>query len=110
MLKCDTPGTYTEGKPLHNLDGICYSCNERSSLNMLGGDSSRCETICPNRTLVGNECVFRECSTGMFSGNDNVCYTCNITTPIATTPTECERCLNRKYGTDGYCSLNNTQS
>ena len=105
MLKCGTPGTYTEDKPLYNHDGICFSCNTRSSVNMNWGDKSRCESVCPNRTLEGNNCVFRECSVGMFSGNDQVCYGCGIVTPIATTKDECKRCLNREYGADGYCGL-----
>ena len=107
MLNCDVLGTYTEGKPLQNYDGICYSCNTRSAVSMPVGKSNSCETICPNRTLEGNKCVFRECSAGMFSGNDQVCYDCGIVTPIATTEKECKRCLNREYGTDGYCGLKN---
>jgi len=107
MLKCGTLGTYTEDKPLYNSNGICFSCNTRSVVSVDWGDKSRCETICPNRTLDGNNCIFRECSAGMFSGNDQVCYDCGIVTPIATTKNECDRCLNREYGTDGYCGLKN---
>ena len=104
MVQCDTMGTYTEGKPLANADGICFSCDYNGGITMgTWGNVNRCTEICPNRKLNGNSCVRDVCSPDkQLLGTDGNCYPCNITTPITTTKESCLKCLNREY-TNGVC-------
>ncbi len=110
MLPCDITGTHTEGKPLFNHEGICYSCNYPEPINVgLFGDKNRCTTICPNRELDGNNCVRKTCSNAeALEDSEGNCHVCNITTPINVNGDreKCNRCLNRTLRGQ-YCVLNN---
>lgn len=106
MLNCNISGTYTEGKPLANIDGICYSCDYSGVINLgTWGDNSRCETLCPNREREGLSCVRKSCSNlNSLEDLSGECYPCNTTVTIPTTEDACKKCINRKYE-NGYCIL-----
>ena len=108
MLKCDTVGTYTEDKPLANIDGVCHACDYSGSINLgTWGDNTRCSKLCPNRALSGSSCVRKSCPTErLLMGTDGACYQCNIALSIQTTAENCALCINRTYK-DGYCILQN---
>lgn len=100
MLPCDMPGTYTEGKVLANIDGICYDCNDPKRINMgFWGDNNRCALLCPNRYLDGTYCIRSSCSENMrLEDKDGICYPCNIGVPIDVQGDleKCGKCINRR--------------
>ena len=105
-LKCDSLENGTEGKPLHGEYGQCYSCNDKTSINVNGQNMQRCHSICNNRELSGSMCNFMFCSEATFLADNNECYPCNITTAIKSTDEECQKCLNTRVYENGYCKLN----
>ncbi len=94
-------------KPLLSSNLTCQDCNYNGNDIPIKYLSDECETLCPNRITIGDNCAWNdECTMGYFRGIDNICYPCNISThiPIDEDDNECDKCLNRKLS-DTFCVL-----
>ncbi|MBE6454917.1 MAG: hypothetical protein E7014_00480 [Alphaproteobacteria bacterium] len=106
-LPCGVDGTSTEGKPLTDCWGTCYPCDKTGALAIttrIADTKGRCETMCPNRDLIGtNQCTFRECPAGFFADTFDKCYPCDSALDVESDTDRCT-CLNRTLK-DGKCIL-----
>ena len=92
------PYTAGDGKLLRDVNGTCQDCeNVNARYSMNSADMvSQCGQ-CPNRRLVGSECVYGLCEQGStFMTVNNTCASCSVdTTQIPDTTVSrdgCESC------------------
>ena len=87
--------------------GGCKICDNTGALAIttrIADTKGRCETMCPNRDLIGtNQCTFRECPAGFFADTSDKCYPCDSALDVESDTDRCT-CLNRTLK-DGKCIL-----
>ncbi len=112
---CDSEENGTKGKPLANVFGICYSCEENAGIWMYETkDYYKCKEICPNRVMdrPGGDGYCRKPCTDPAKpllATDGKCYPCDydgIIYNVALTDT-CENlCPNIRKTSGDKCLLN----
>ena len=95
-------------KPLVSKTGICYSCDEKTAVDVTGITES-CTKICGDkRYLSGNNCILKDCGDGYFRDNSNKCLSCDTIADGNGTwasQAECNKCTNRELNGDKGCYL-----
>ena len=95
-------------KPLISKTGTCYSCDEKSNIDVTG-ITENCTNVCGDkRYLSGNSCILKECGEGYFRDTSNNCVSCDEKADgngTWATQTECNKCTNRALNADKGCYL-----
>ena len=89
------------GKRYLRSDGRCAKYCEASEIELSTGTCTSCNALGLGQAgpMIATECT--KCS-GRFWSN-NMCYSCTYSDAEDTTETECDRCNNRFFGSDGKC-------
>ena len=104
-LTCGLKGSIMEDKPLYeNRYGACFGCYETGAVWM-GEDIDKCATLCPNRLVAGQNCVYNECdATAPLISANGECVACDSTVSIPAQDACETKCDNRK-NEGNYCVL-----
>ena len=104
-LTCGLKGSIMEDKPLYeNRYGACFGCYEVGAV-WLGGDIEKCTTLCSNRIVAGQNCVYNECdATAPLISANGECVACDSTVSIPAQDACETKCDNRK-NEGNYCVL-----
>lgn len=90
-------------KPLLSGNGTCYKCDDPRAINVEHNRAS-CEAVCPNRELLGVQCIINDCDDNQMKGEDGKCYTCDTPNNAHIKTQMCDKCPNRVKWRD-YCIL-----
>lgn len=101
ILPCGE-GIYAN-KPLVGADGYCYSCDEPKTVNV-EYNTANCQAVCPNREVLGVQCILNNCEKHQMKGEDGKCYDCDAPNDALIKTQMCDKCPNRVKWND-YCIL-----
>lgn len=94
-------------KPLTAFDGICYTCDEKNNVAVMGVSHEGCNQCPDTRNLYNDYCVPKCPAETPLRGRDNKCYACDTPERVKVDGMVdvCLECPNERILDGNYCVL-----